>query len=190
MKDRRKISLGGGLPDLCAKSLGRISWQDRCAGSLDTMSWQGLRAGSIAVAFFGTLSSRNVCEDVPRARLHGNYHKNSSNPDPSPPLCVSLLSRGAFQDFDCNVITTKNALPQIPLREPAQSKMHCARFHKSTKNAPAPNPSPTLCEPAQSKCVSRFYKVTIAGKLPRKTVHPRVRTLIYPPPFALTVRTP
>ena len=117
-----------------------------------------------------SLRSRNACPHVARvirgatlSTLHGNTQENCRGPDCEHTLCASLRSRNACQHF-----TRATLYGNLQVKMP------------QTKTAPQ-----TLCEPAQSKRMSRFHKSHFIQKFTGKMPQTRVSTLIKHRPLHL-----
>ena len=115
--------------------------------------------------FHNTHFLRKFTVEMPQAKL---------SPEPGRTLCASLRSRNACQGF---TRATLYGNLQVNVLDPISllgSKMPQAKTALQT-----------LCEPAQSKRMSRFHKSHFIRKFTGKMQRPRVSTLINYRPFHL-----
>ena len=114
-----------------------------------------------------SLHSRNACQAFTRATWYGNLQEKCCRPKLRRRLCASLRRRNACQDF---TTPTFYGNLQVNVLDPISllgSKMPQAKTALQT-----------LCEPAQSKRMSRFHKSHFIRKFTGKMQQPRVSTLI------------
>ena len=114
-----------------------------------------------------SLRSRNTCQDFTRATLYGNSQEKCRAPEWA-------------QNTDEHFVRACAAETHVKIsQEPLYTEIH--RKNAAPQNEPRTRTN-TLCEPAQSKHMSRFHKShfirKFTGKMPRPRMSPeRGRTL-------------
>ena len=155
---------------------GRNACQNFTSNFLQKFTGKMPQPKTTAQTFCASLRSRSACQDFTRVTyLYGSLQKKCRSPKPRPTLCAGLHSRNAYQDFIKSHLIRKltGKMPQPKttaqtLCEPAQSK-RMSRFHKSHLLYIYTE----IYEPAQSKRMSRFHKSHFIRKLTGKMPQPK-----------------